>query len=136
MPGVKFTCPDQDGPTASRGIGTLFDAVARNPEQAVPLSGTYWGDRDEELAMEVEVMSKEAAPPGAEPKSCEVIEVPFHSHFVMDRKASNEDPCGIRHRFYGVSTHSNDSHAFGSPVPDEGSPDKPKNTDGAPSAAT
>jgi transglutaminase-like putative cysteine protease len=36
-------------------------AVARNPEQAVPLSGTYWGDRDDELAMEVEVNVKTEA---------------------------------------------------------------------------
>jgi transglutaminase-like putative cysteine protease len=33
-------------------------AVARRPEQAIPLSGTYWGDRDDELAMEVEVNVK------------------------------------------------------------------------------
>jgi transglutaminase-like putative cysteine protease len=33
-------------------------AVARNPEQAVPLSGTYWGDRHDELAMEIEVNVK------------------------------------------------------------------------------
>ncbi len=36
-------------------------AVARNPEQAIPLSGTYWGDRDDELAMEVEVNVKTEA---------------------------------------------------------------------------
>jgi hypothetical protein len=49
--------PDQ---RQSRGIGTLFEAVARNPEQAVPLS--YWGDRDDELPMEVEVnVNMEAA---------------------------------------------------------------------------
>jgi transglutaminase-like putative cysteine protease len=40
-------------------------AVARNPEQAVPLSGTYWGDRDDELAMEVEVNVKTEATPTA-----------------------------------------------------------------------
>jgi transglutaminase-like putative cysteine protease len=33
-------------------------AVARNPEQAIPLSGTYWGDRSDELGMEVEVNVK------------------------------------------------------------------------------
>jgi Transglutaminase-like superfamily len=33
-------------------------AVARRPEQAIPLSGTYWGDRDDELAMEVAVNVK------------------------------------------------------------------------------
>jgi hypothetical protein len=33
-------------------------AVARRPEQAIPLSGTCWGDRDDELAMEVEVNVK------------------------------------------------------------------------------
>jgi len=47
-------------PTVSRGIGTLFEAVARNPE---PLSGTYWGDRDDALAMEVEVNVKMKAAP-------------------------------------------------------------------------
>jgi transglutaminase-like putative cysteine protease len=30
-------------------------AVARTPNQAIPLSGTYWGDRDDEIGMEVEV---------------------------------------------------------------------------------
>jgi transglutaminase-like putative cysteine protease len=40
-------------------------AVARNPEQAIPLSGTYWGDRDDELAMEVEVNVKTEATPTA-----------------------------------------------------------------------
>ena len=33
-------------------------AVARNPDQAVPLSGVYWGDRDDDLGMEVEVNLK------------------------------------------------------------------------------
>ena len=33
-------------------------AVARNPDQAVPLSGVYWGDRDDELGMEVQVNVK------------------------------------------------------------------------------
>jgi transglutaminase-like putative cysteine protease len=33
-------------------------AVARNPDQAVPLSGVYWGDRDDDLGMEVEVNVK------------------------------------------------------------------------------
>jgi transglutaminase-like putative cysteine protease len=40
-------------------------AVARNPEQAIPLSGTYWGDRDDELAMEVEVNVKTEVTPTA-----------------------------------------------------------------------
>jgi transglutaminase-like putative cysteine protease len=39
-------------------------AVARNPDQAIPLSGVYWGDRDDDLGMEVEVNVKtESAPP-------------------------------------------------------------------------
>jgi transglutaminase-like putative cysteine protease len=33
-------------------------AVTRTPEQAVPLSGSYWGDRRAELGMEVEVNVK------------------------------------------------------------------------------
>jgi transglutaminase-like putative cysteine protease len=39
-------------------------AVARNPDQAIPLSGVYWGDQDDDLGMEVEVNVKtESAPP-------------------------------------------------------------------------
>ena len=30
-------------------------AVARTPEQAIPLTGVYWGSRSDELGMEVEV---------------------------------------------------------------------------------
>jgi transglutaminase-like putative cysteine protease len=33
-------------------------AVARNPDQAIPLSGIYWGDREDELDMEVTVNVK------------------------------------------------------------------------------
>jgi transglutaminase-like putative cysteine protease len=33
-------------------------AVARTPEQAMPLSGFYWGDRGNELGMEIEVNVK------------------------------------------------------------------------------
>jgi transglutaminase-like putative cysteine protease len=33
-------------------------AVARTPEQAIPLSGVYWGDRGDELGMEIEVNVK------------------------------------------------------------------------------
>jgi Transglutaminase-like superfamily len=33
-------------------------AVTRNPDQAIPLSGVYFGDRDDELGMEVEVNVK------------------------------------------------------------------------------
>jgi transglutaminase-like putative cysteine protease len=33
-------------------------AVARTPEQAIPLSGVYWGDRGAELGMEIEVNVK------------------------------------------------------------------------------
>jgi transglutaminase-like putative cysteine protease len=33
-------------------------AVARNPDQAVPLSGVYWGDGKDELGMEVQVNVK------------------------------------------------------------------------------
>jgi hypothetical protein len=29
--------------------------VARTPNQAVPLSGTYWGESEDELGMEVSV---------------------------------------------------------------------------------
>ncbi len=32
--------------------------VARTPEQAIPLSGSYWGDAEEELGMEVTVNVK------------------------------------------------------------------------------
>jgi transglutaminase-like putative cysteine protease len=46
-------------------------AVARNPEQAVPLSGTYWGDRDDELAMKVEVNVKTEASPTSQFKNSE-----------------------------------------------------------------
>jgi transglutaminase-like putative cysteine protease len=35
-------------------------AVARNPEQAIPLSGSYWGDPSDELGMEVDVNVKSA----------------------------------------------------------------------------
>ena len=33
-------------------------AVARTPDQAIPLSGVYYGDRDDELGMDVEVNVK------------------------------------------------------------------------------
>jgi transglutaminase-like putative cysteine protease len=33
-------------------------AVARTPQQAIPLSGTYWGDADDELGMDVSVNVK------------------------------------------------------------------------------
>jgi hypothetical protein len=36
-------------------------AVARNPDQAIPLSGVYYGDRDDELGMDVEVNVKSEA---------------------------------------------------------------------------
>jgi transglutaminase-like putative cysteine protease len=44
-------------------------AVARNPDQAIPLSGVYYGERSDEIGMEVEVNVKseasvDAAPPG------------------------------------------------------------------------
>jgi hypothetical protein len=32
--------------------------VARTPQQAIPLSGTYWGEADDELGMEVSVSVK------------------------------------------------------------------------------
>ena len=32
--------------------------VARTPAQAIPLSGSYWGDADDELGMEVSVNVK------------------------------------------------------------------------------
>jgi transglutaminase-like putative cysteine protease len=35
--------------------------VARTPQQAIPLSGTYWGDADDELGMEVSVNVKAEA---------------------------------------------------------------------------
>jgi transglutaminase-like putative cysteine protease len=84
-------------------------AVARNPEQAVPLSGTYWGDRDDELAMEVEVnvktepainqkssYSDALSLAEVEPKWREAIEVSiqFTSFDGIERHA-NEDPRGI-----------------------------------------
>jgi len=36
-------------------------AVARVPSQAIPLFGTSWGDRDDELGMKVEVNVKTAS---------------------------------------------------------------------------
>jgi transglutaminase-like putative cysteine protease len=36
-------------------------AVTRNPDQAIPLSGVYYGDRDDELGMDVEVNVKSEA---------------------------------------------------------------------------
>ena len=33
-------------------------AVARTPEQAIPLAGVYWGDCGDELGMEIEVNVK------------------------------------------------------------------------------
>jgi transglutaminase-like putative cysteine protease len=45
-----------DGIVGNRDL--IRVAVARRPEQAIPLSGTYWGDRDDELAMEVAVNVK------------------------------------------------------------------------------
>ena len=36
-------------------------AVARVPGQAIPLFGTYWGDREDELGMNVEVNVKTAS---------------------------------------------------------------------------
>jgi len=51
-------------------------AVTRNPDQAIPLSGVYWGDREDELGMDVQVnvrsgtiLSSIDLPAGAE--SCE-----------------------------------------------------------------
>jgi len=35
--------------------------VTRNPDQAIPLSGVYYGDRDDELGMNVEVNVKSEA---------------------------------------------------------------------------
>jgi len=35
--------------------------VTRNPDQAIPLSGVYYGDRDDELGMDVEVNVKSEA---------------------------------------------------------------------------
>ena len=35
--------------------------VARVPSQAIPLFGTYWGDREDELGMNVEVNVKTAS---------------------------------------------------------------------------
>jgi len=32
--------------------------VARTPQQAIPLFGSYWGDAEDELGMEVEVYVK------------------------------------------------------------------------------
>ena len=80
--------PDRDGPTLLGGGATHawcqiyvpgsgwveFDptngivgnrdlirvAVARVPSQAIPLFGTYWGDREDELGMNVEVNVKTA----------------------------------------------------------------------------
>ena len=64
MRGAKSICPDPDGyefdPT--NGIVGNRDlvrvAVARQPDQAVPLSGIYWGSRSDELGMEVVVNVK------------------------------------------------------------------------------
>jgi transglutaminase-like putative cysteine protease len=37
-------------------------AVARAPNQAIPLSGTFWGERSDEIGMEVEVNVKTEIP--------------------------------------------------------------------------
>ena len=40
-------------------------AVARDPSQAVPLSGTYWGSADDCTGMTVEVRVRSAGDPNA-----------------------------------------------------------------------
>ena len=48
----------------TNGIGNrdlIRVAVARNPDQAIPLSGVYYGDRCDELGMDVEVNVKSDA---------------------------------------------------------------------------
>jgi transglutaminase-like putative cysteine protease len=42
-------------------------AVARNPDQAIPLSGVFYGEREDELGMEVEVNVKSEAPLSSPP---------------------------------------------------------------------
>jgi transglutaminase-like putative cysteine protease len=42
-------------------------AVARNPDQAIPLSGVYYGERSDEIGMEVEVNVKSEASVDARP---------------------------------------------------------------------
>ena len=62
--GVKFICRAPAGSnsirqTASSAIVDLIRvAVARDPGQAVPLSGTYLGNVEDELDMRVEVNVK------------------------------------------------------------------------------
>ena len=64
MRGAKCTCQVRVGSNLipTNGIVGNRDlirvAVARNPDQAIPLSGVYWGDRDDDLGMEVEVNVK------------------------------------------------------------------------------
>ena len=64
MPGARFTSPVPAGFDPTNGIVGNRDlirvAVARAPSQAIPLFGTYWGDREDELGMDVEVNVKTA----------------------------------------------------------------------------
>jgi transglutaminase-like putative cysteine protease len=57
-------------------------AVARNPDQAIPLSGVYWGDRDDELGMEIEVNVKTgtAPPPDGAYEDQHVAEVTWNKN--------------------------------------------------------
>ena len=45
--------PKRPANCAGHGVG-----VARTPAQAIPLSGSYWGDGEDELGMEVMVNVK------------------------------------------------------------------------------
>ena len=66
MPGARFTSPGSgwvefdptNGIVGNRDL--IRVAVARVPSQAIPLFGTYWGDREDELGMNVEVNVKTA----------------------------------------------------------------------------
>ena len=64
-PGARFTSPVPAGFDPTNGIVGNRDlirvAVAGVPSQAIPLFGIYWGDREDELGMNVEVNVKTAA---------------------------------------------------------------------------
>jgi transglutaminase-like putative cysteine protease len=68
MPGARLYLPGSgwvefdptNGIVGNRDL--IRVAVTRNPDQAIPLSGVYYGDRDDELGMDVEVnVNSEAA---------------------------------------------------------------------------
>ena len=89
MPGVKSMClaPGRSNLIPTNGIVGNRDlvrvAVARTPDQAIPLSGVYYGDRCDELGMEVEVNVKSEDPLGNTP---EVASIPMGNKWLCGTK--------------------------------------------------